>query len=312
MRRRKPIWCSKGGGVKGIGLVGAYSVLKEAGYTFHRIAGTSAGSVVGAMVAADIPMAELKRIMREVDYRKFQDEGLLDRLGPLGIGASLLFEKGIYEGDYLRTWLDEILTRHGKRTFADLRIDDPTLPPERAYRLVVMVADVTRGTLVRLPWDYPDYGLDPDDQLVADAVRASMSIPLFFEPVHQKAVAKDGTVTPCLWVDGGMLSNFPTDVFDPAAGKPVRPTIGVKLSAEPDSSQLQRFATDGIVDFGIAMVGTMMSWHDQMHINDPAVQARTIFVDTSGVRPTDFGLDAATQQKLYLNGRKAARKFLKT
>ncbi|MEA2502116.1 MAG: hypothetical protein QOD01_2227 [Actinomycetota bacterium] len=42
----------EGGGVKGIGLVGAYSVLKNEGYDFHRIAGTSAGSIVGALIAA--------------------------------------------------------------------------------------------------------------------------------------------------------------------------------------------------------------------------------------------------------------------
>ena len=30
----------EGGGVKGIGLAGAYSILKETGYTFHRVAGT--------------------------------------------------------------------------------------------------------------------------------------------------------------------------------------------------------------------------------------------------------------------------------
>ncbi len=38
----------EGGGVKGIALVGALSVLMDAGYTFPRIAGTSAGAIVGA------------------------------------------------------------------------------------------------------------------------------------------------------------------------------------------------------------------------------------------------------------------------
>jgi NTE family protein len=42
----------EGGGVKGIGLVGAYSALTDAGYAFHRIAGTSAGAIVGALIAA--------------------------------------------------------------------------------------------------------------------------------------------------------------------------------------------------------------------------------------------------------------------
>ncbi len=41
-----------GGGVKGIGLVGAVVALQDAGYAIERISGTSAGSLVGAVVAA--------------------------------------------------------------------------------------------------------------------------------------------------------------------------------------------------------------------------------------------------------------------
>jgi NTE family protein len=180
----------EGGGVKGIGLVGAYAALSEKGYTFHRIAGTSAGAIVGALIAAGMQPAELEQVMREVQYGRFEDEGFLDHVGLPGKAMSLLFEKGIYEGEYLRTWLDGLLTKLGKRTFGDMRLDDPdsSLPPEQSYRLVVMVSDVTRGELARLPWDYPRYGLKPDDQLVADAVRASMSIPFFYEPVRFKAL----------------------------------------------------------------------------------------------------------------------------
>jgi NTE family protein len=121
----------EGGGVKGIGLVGAYSLLTEAGYRTHRVAGTSAGAIVGALIAADMPMDLLEKTMKEVDYGKFEDKGFLDHLGLVGKGLSLLFEKGIYEGGYLREWLDGLLAELGKRTFADLRIEDPdgSLPP---------------------------------------------------------------------------------------------------------------------------------------------------------------------------------------
>ena len=40
-----------GGGVKGIGLVGAVVALMDAGYRVQRVSGTSAGSIVGAVVA---------------------------------------------------------------------------------------------------------------------------------------------------------------------------------------------------------------------------------------------------------------------
>jgi NTE family protein len=303
----------EGGGVKGIGLVGAYSTLTDAGYTIHRIAGTSAGAIVGALIAAGIEPEQLKTVMRTVDYGRFQDKGFLDHLGVIGKGASVLFEKGIYEGRYLIEWLDGILTSLGKRTFGDLRIDDPnsSLPPEKRYKLVVMTSDVTRGELVRLPWDYPHYGLEADEQLVADAVRASMSIPFFYEPLRFTGRDDAGKKVQSYMVDGGMLSNFPVDVFDRTDGQTPRwPTFGIKLSARPTKPVLQRFEVKGALGLARAMVGTMTNFRDQMHINDPAVLARTMFVDTGQVKATDFDIDEPTQDMLFTNGTCGARDFL--
>jgi Predicted esterase of the alpha-beta hydrolase superfamily len=303
----------EGGGVKGIGLVGAYAALTEAGYEIHRIAGTSAGAIVGALIAAGMAPSELERVMREVQYRRFEDDGFVDHFGLPGKALSLMFEKGIYEGNYLRSWLDGLLTKLGKRTFGDLRIDDPgsSLPPEKAYRLVVMVSDVTRGELVRLPWDYDRYGLKADDQLVAGAVRASMSIPFFFEPVRVHGIDARGKPVVSYMVDGGMLSNFPIDVLDRTDGKPPRwPTFGIKLSAKPTAPVLNRFDVDGTFGLARAMVGTMTNFHDQMHIDDPSVLDRTMFVDTGSVKSTDFDIDPTTQEVLFTNGRAAAGTFL--
>jgi NTE family protein len=305
----------EGGGVKGIGLVGAHSVLTEAGYQFHRVAGTSAGAIVATLIAAGMDADELENVMREVDYGRFEDKGFLDHLGWVGKGTSLLLEKGIYEGKYFHEWIDGILRDIGKRRFGDLKIDDPgsDLPPERQYRLVVMVSDISRGRLTRLPWDYQEYGLDPDEQLVADAVRASMSIPFFYEPVRLKTKDELGKQIDSWMVDGGMLSNFPVAVFDRKDGKEPRwPTFGIKLSARPDSALKQKFEIDGGLDFAKALIGTMTGFHDQMHIDEPAVLARTMFVDTTGVKATDFDLAKETQLNLYRNGRDAATDFLST
>lgn len=303
----------EGGGVKGIGLVGAYSVLHDAGYQFHRVAGTSAGAIVGALIAAGMPPDRMQQVMREVDYGRFQDEGFLDHLGLVGKGLSVLFEKGIYEGNYLRSWLDALLTDLGKRTFADLKVDDPgsSLPPEKAYKLVVMASDVSRGELVRFPWDYPSYGLDPDEQLVADAVRASMSIPFFYEPIRLRWRASDGTETDSFLVDGGMLSNFPIEVFDRTDGRAPRwPTFGIKLSARPQSARAQKFRIDGTFALARAMIGTMTGFHDQMHIDDECVLKRLMFVDSANTKATDFDLDETAQDLLFENGRGAATDFL--
>jgi NTE family protein len=285
-------------------LLGAYSVLQEKGYRSRRVAGTSAGAIVGALIAAEMPADEMERVMRTIDYRRFQDEDLLDRIPLLGKGLSIVLRKGIYQGTYLRDWLDGLLTDLDKRTWAQLRIDDEdsSLPPDQRYKLVVMASDISRGELVRLPWDYRRYGLEPDEQLVADAVRASMSIPLFYEPAR----LRDSYV-----VDGGMLSNFPVGVFDRRDENPPRwPTFGIKLSARPSSMQQQKFKVNSTLDLIHALVGTMTGFYDQMHIDDECVTKRTMFVDTTGIRATDFGIGKDTQDMLFSNGRAAAEGFL--
>lgn len=298
----------EGGGVKGIALVGAISVLEERGYAFHRVAGTSAGAIVGALVAAGFNGSELHAVMHAVDYLKFQDGGPLDHAGLFGKAVELLFEHGIYKGEYVKTWLREQLATKKVEKFADLHLDppDPVLGADRQERLVVMTSDLSDGVLRRLPWDYPAFGLTADAVPVVDAVRASMSIPFFYEPVKLDNAKHKA----CWFVDGGMLSNFPVDVFDRTDGRPPRwPTFGIKLSARPEAAQVVN-EVHGTLSMAKAMLETMTSFYDRMHVGEPAVLARTIFIDTMKVRATDFDIDDATKNKLYENGRTAAEVFL--
>ena len=128
-----------------------------------------------------------------------------------------------------------------------------------------MTSDITRGQLLRLPWSYEQYGINPDGQRLADAVRASMSIPFFFRPSFLAVPGGD----PSVLVDGGMLSNFPVDTFDRTDGKPQRwPTIGIKLSAKQVPNQAEHHVK-GDLSLSLAMLGTMQSWSDQMHLDEP-------------------------------------------
>jgi NTE family protein len=303
----------EGGGVKGIGLVGAISVLEEAGYVFRRVAGTSAGSIVGALVAAGMSAAEMREVMEQLDYRRFRDPTRLTRIPLVGIALSVMLRQGAYRGDYVESFVAEQLASKGVTTFADLREPDPgsSLPPDERFKLIVHVSDVSRTQLLRLPWDYhPDFGIDPDTVSVAAAVRASASIPLFFTPKKLQPRG-DGAANEESWlVDGGLLSNFPIDVFDRRDGKPDRwPTIGIKLSARRPPASVQHNVS-GTISLVRAMVHTMTSWYDQRHIDNEATVARTIFVDTTGIRSTDFAIDRRTQQRLFDNGRAAATKWM--
>lgn len=304
-----------GGGVKGIGHVGAISVLEKRGYEFRRIAGTSAGAIVGALAAAGMSAVELHKVVGSLDFGSFQDAGPLKRIPIVGAGLSVLFENGIFEGDAVREWIKGELHNKGIETFADLKIKDPNsaLAPNESYKLVVMATDITRGELIRLPWDYERYGLDPDTQLVCDAVRASISIPFFFRPATIPYHGKPSTV-----VDGGVLSNFPIDTFDRADTAPPRwPTFGVTLIPKLPAGNAALFPVLGLlrhgpVDFTESLVTTMLVGHDQAQLAKPWIGARAIEVDTKQVGIVDFGLSPADQQGLYDNGRKAATAFLKT
>lgn len=300
----------EGGGVKGIALVGAISVLAERGYEFQRIAGTSSGAIVGSLIAAGMTAGQLQATMRAIDYPKFRDPTGFDVLGLPGQALSVLFECGIYKGEYLHQWMAEQLERRGIRTFADLRLHDPDsgLPPDLRYRLVVIASDISYGRLRRLPWDYAALGHDGDRMRVADAVRASASIPFYYEPVRLRAPGRD---SPVWLVDGGLLSGFPVEVFDRRDGRRPRwPTFGIKLSARPVALQESARPVSGPLSMAEAMLATMTEFYDHMHLDDPSALVRTMFVDTFGVRATDFDIDVATRRKLYESGRSAAIRFL--
>jgi NTE family protein len=303
----------QGGGVKGIGLVGAVSALHDKGYVLGdpgRVAGTSAGAIVGSLVAAGMPVPELVRLMRGLDYRQFRDS---PPLWALGRGVALLTTLGMHRGDEMHRWIEARLADCGVRTFRDLKLCDPcgNLPPERSYKLVVVVSDVSNGRMLRLPWDYACYGLDPDEQPVADAVRASASIPFYFRPYRLALPDRAGDV---LCTDGGMLSNFPVHIFDRYDRTPRWPTFGVMLAGRPAPGNRGAGTgrIRGPVGFGKALLSTMINAHDRLDLDDPGVSARTVFVETHGLNATDFDLDPDTRDELYRAGRQAAKDFLAT
>jgi NTE family protein len=316
----------EGGGVKGIGLVGAVLALHEAGYVFPRIGGTSAGAIVAALIAAyqvrDVPLTQLQTDMAELDYTQFMQKTWAEKhLGLIGDAAALVSHQGLYASAYVQDWLTSKLEPLGIRTFADLKItgDSGTaLAPYQRYRLVTHTSDLTRGTLVRLPWDLPYYLLSSEDQgdakqqievinnyKIVDAVRASMSIPFFFQPFEQKTAL--GT---CTWVDGGLLQNFPVTVFDRTDGKRNRwPTFGIKLSSQP-AMNTPDVPVQGDLHEVVAIAHTAIGEWNRYPLADEGVGARTVFVDTMGIASTDFGLTTDQRDALFANGKDAAEKFL--
>ena len=193
-------------------------------------------------------MSSLRGYLDALSFKNFMPEGklhhFLDRFGKPGGGLAdagiLTHRMGLYPGDYLAEWLGPILhDQLGVRTFADLKIeqaDDPgmSLPADRGTDWSCTPRTSPGANWSTSPGTTTTTGVIRDTQDVVAAVRASMSIPFFFEPVTFTALPAEvdiptpgggvirthydgGAVT---WVDGGMLRNFPIDAFARVDGEP--------------------------------------------------------------------------------------------
>jgi NTE family protein len=302
----------EGGGARGVALVGAVTAMSEAGYVFPRIAGTSAGAMLGgvaaAMQRAGEPVDRLREVALDIDFARFADRGALGRVAgpfaPLVDVGELLVENGLFRGDALHEFVARTLADYGVRTWADLRLADDegtSLPESHRYALVVTVSDISRRRLVLLPWDYREYGLDPDTQPVADAIRMSAGLPFFFRPVHLRG---------SLMIDGGLLSNYPITVFDRTDGRPPRwPTFGVKLTGRPPTTP-RTHPVEGPLSYLLAVVNTVMTALDAQSLDDPCVRRRTVFLHSKDVSATDFDLDRETKKEMIDDAARVARDFL--
>ena len=304
----------EGGGVKGIGLAGAYRKLDDDGWHAQRVAGTSAGAITAALVAAGYRGEELERlVLHDMEFPRFADGSG----GLLGQTWELVRHGGLHKGEYFLGWIRERLEAKGVRRFGDLRTQEDAQDPTRGFRLQVIASDLSQRRLLVLPRDAGRLGLDPDELEIAAAVRMSMSIPLFFDPWLQPRPGSDAVHT---IVDGGLLSNFPVWLFDAPAGQPPRwPTFGLLLVAPGQREPLVSGAqADDSADVSLsapeylsAIAHTMLEAHDRLYV-EQAEYARTIPIPTLGVNTTQFDIDDDLKGGLYRSGYDAATAFLRT
>ena len=290
----------EGGGVKGSALVGALAATEAAGYTYENVAGTSAGAIVAALVAAGYSAGEMKNIIDTLDYRRFQDRTVLNRIPFIGRPVCTLFNQGWYKGKEFERWMRVLLEAKNIRTYKDLIVSEYAADPRYRYKLQVVASDISRGKLLILPRDAADYGINPDDLDVVTSIRMSMSIPYFYSPVVQR-----GSNGKSYIVDGGILSNFPVFLFDDNTENPPWPTIGYKL-VDPDENKPH--PVWGPISFSWALIQTMMEAHDARYIADRDF-IRTVPIPTLGVQTTEFDISAARKQALYQSGLTAGQEF---
>lgn len=260
----------QGGGVKGIGLVGALRKVEEGNVEFEGLAGTSAGAIVAGLFAAGYSTEQLRQLLMETDFAALLDP-------PRFKSLQLWRRYGIYKGQKLYRWLYELFKQKGVVKMEDLKKHD----------LKIIASDVrTKSILVFDRKGYPSLE-------IAEAIRMSLSIPLFFEAYrHGQSIV----------VDGGLLTNYPLWVF--ADRK--EPTIGFKLisknTAVPEAPR-------SFPHFLISLVSTMLEAHDKED-EKTLDWAYTIHIPTYDIATTDFSLSREKKELLHQAGYIAASEYI--
>lgn len=187
-----------GGGARGAAHVGVLKVLDEMRIPIDAIAGTSMGAVVGGLYASGMPIADVEKLLRSVNWEDaFKDRPPREELGfrrkqddreflvryALGVtDKGFVLPRGLVQGQKL-----EQVLRGASLPVAAIQSFDRLPIPFRA-----VATDLETGEPVIL-----------DSGDLVTAMRASMSAPGVFAPVE-----RDGR----LLVDGGLTDNLPVEI----------------------------------------------------------------------------------------------------
>jgi NTE family protein len=293
----------EGGGVKGAVYAGCMQVMDEHGLfdQVKRVAGTSAGSITAALLAVGAGSKGLTTTILDSNFNKF----IYHRGGILSDIFRTFWCYGIHSGNSFVAILKGYFQQFGgdaDMTFGQLA-EHIARDPTRFKDLYVVASDISN----QLPKVFSS--VHTPEIPIWMAVRASMSIPMLFEPFK---IGKD------YYVDGGLSWNYPIDIFDTMKDDGSRTynqaTLGFFLEPQslvkdgpdfnPPRMQINSLkqALEAIIAFA-----SDTSNADRIHPDDAS---RTVFVDNLGVSAIDFRISKTKIKELIASGRKATTAFL--
>lgn len=315
----------EGGGVKGVAYVGALESLGRRRILpqIRRVGGTSAGAINATLFALGYSNSATRQLLKALDFTSFLDADW----GVVRDTRRLLTRYGWYRGDAFYDWIAErVAEQLGDRraTFGHLR--EAGRPDLYVY-----------GTNLSTGFGEIFSSEHTPAMRIADAVRISMSIPLYFAAVRN---ARDE-----VQVDGGVLSNYPIKLFDrlhyidpddwPAAARRTdyyerqnvanervsphvynRQTLGLRvdaraaISAFRDGIQPPARDIDDFFDYARALVTTLLAAQENQHLHSDDWQ-RTLYIDSLGVGTLDFDIDPPTVDALLQAGRDGATEYFR-
>lgn len=227
---------------------------------------------------------------------------------------------GLNRGNEFYRWIKSSLDKNNARI---IQLEDIEGLYQGAYslintrRLVLITASVTNNRLVKLPEDAKDYFADFEQTHTAEFVRASMSIPFFFDIYSPQKPLKPET--PEQFVDGGLLSNFPIrELNNKSLTCPRFPTFGVKLGREDITTDEKKKNKPLLFHFVGNLIDTLRSFYDIEYQKDNSEVAKLIgYIDTRDadneykeINWLNFDLSNNAKEVLFINGVKAAIDFL--
>lgn len=285
----------EGGGVKGIAYAGALQVLESAGILsqIKAVAGTSAGAITAAMVALGYSADQVHQIIGALNFASFED-----REGPIRI-----FENyGIHPGEAFLDWMQQQvanspLNQHAANkltenaTFADLAAAG-------GRDLHVFSTDLYTQSLREFS------NATSPGVVIAEAVRASMSIPIFFNAWQFPNNNPDDHI----YVDGGMVYNYPITAFDTNGVNPQ--TLGFRLENTNGVPTFNAFGWHHWESYVKITFETLLSAQNINTHRDPDNLKRSVLINDLGIGATDFTLTKDQQQALYDQGMAATNAFL--
>lgn len=273
----------KGGGVLGIAYAGALQALENhnlLGDNIKGVAGTSAGSIVATLVSLKYSAPKIKEIVAATHFKKFEDH-----FDPFRI----VTKYGLYKGEYFLNWLKGIIkdvTGNPNITFEELAA--------AGYRdLRVFATDLNIKNVREFSKD------TTPTVIVAEAVRASMSIPLFFEAWKFSNNNPDDHI----YVDGGTVYNYPIHAF-----KNIKDTLGFFLFSKP--GKVSDLNYDHIIDYVKTTFETLMNAQN-IDFNEDSIENKvTVKINDLGISAVDFDITSAQETDLYNSGFNATNAYL--
>jgi NTE family protein len=319
----------EGGGIRGIAYGGALLELERRGTlsTIERVGGTSAGAIQAALLAVGYSAQEIIDVVNATPVQRLND----GRFIFFGGTHRLITQYGWYRGDEFSAYLSELVARKTQK---------PNLTLGELHALAQKVPHhfrdlYTTGTnLTQQRVQVFSYETNPTMR-VADAVRISMSIPLYFRAVlldaQNNIIIGDpapGQHTQVL-VDGGLLANYPVDLFDypryvssgvsgppDARGRVYNPeTLGLRLDRaeqiplDTSPTGRQQLAPYDIQDFNSYLAALYTVALENLNPVQPADQRRTINIDFLNFSPKIKRISDAQKRQLMDSGRRGVQAF---